>query len=388
MRKIRQRSTGDDPPRSVVANRTELSLLARGIDLQSAKRLRRAGWTLGSLQQKTDRQLFQLGIRREQFGALRQGGRPEVPVDHVVQILFANRFTCCVCRDRTRSIVIHHIDEWAQTHDHSLPNLAAICLDCHGKAHTTHRLSRNLTPDVLRGFKEEWEAAVRSLDAEAILDASRQVSEAWLYFNHFRLFQLAESLGIRLKRNPGLAAAVSHGMAMRNGHLTDRRQGREFYMYQGGDGIALYDYMLWVFDEVLSQVSVFNASDLMDRTALRPKLAQGDFLYVQGRHTFRVDETGAEGAEQTRHGTRKANGVRFDFSFNAWEATSSSARATWLSGSQDVGSIIRVVSVTSTPSVLRVKGTVFAICQPLPDQKHRDYAPVLPRVIRDRSDDE
>lgn len=388
MATIWQRSSGEDPSQSAVANRTELSLITRGLDLQSAQRLRRAGWTLSSLQQKTDRQLSRLGIRPEQLGALRQRGRPGMPVERVVQILFANRFTCCVCRDRTRSIIIHHIVEWARTHDHSLPNLAVICLDCHDKAHTTHQLSRNLTPDVLKGLKDEWEAAVRSLDAEAILDASRQVSEAWLYFNHFRLFQLAESLSIPLKRNPGLAAAVSHGMAMHNGHLTDRRKGREFYMYEGGDGNALYNYMLWVFNEVLSRVSVFNASDLMDRTALRPKLAQGDFLYVQGRHTFRVDKRGADGAEQTRRGTRKANGVRFDFSFNAWEATSSSARATWLSGSQDVGSIIRVVSVKPTPSVLRVKGTVFAICQPLPDQRHRDYAPVLHHLIRDRSDNE
>jgi hypothetical protein len=125
--------------------------------------------------------------------ALRMGQRAEIPFDNLAQVLITNRFTCCVCHDPSKSIIVHHIREWSVSHDHSPKNLACVCLEHHDKAHSTSTLSRNLDAKCLRAAKISWESEVARLNTTAILDSSRAKSDAWLHFNHRRLFELAAS---------------------------------------------------------------------------------------------------------------------------------------------------------------------------------------------------
>jgi hypothetical protein len=46
---------------------------------------------------------------------LRKAGRSEIPFDDLAAVLIANRFTCCVCHAPSKSIIVHHIKEWAYT---------------------------------------------------------------------------------------------------------------------------------------------------------------------------------------------------------------------------------------------------------------------------------
>lgn len=181
-------------------NRTEASLMGRGIDRATAARLRTEGWTLGKLKSSTEAKLKKLGLSVRFIKALRMEQRAEIPFDSLAPVLIANRFTCCVCHDPSKSIIVHHIREWSVSHDHSPKNLACLCLEHHDKAHSTSTLSRNLDAKSLRAAKVAWEAEVARLNTTAILDASRANSNAWLYFNHRRLFELAASFKFKLKQ--------------------------------------------------------------------------------------------------------------------------------------------------------------------------------------------
>jgi hypothetical protein len=126
-------------------NPTEAALLGRGVDRATATKLRTAGWTLAKIKAAKDSELRALGLTPFAIAGIRKEGRSEIPFDDLAKVLIANRFTCCVCHDSTKSIVVHHLRGWAKSHDHSPGNLAVLCVDDHDKVHTKKELSRNLT---------------------------------------------------------------------------------------------------------------------------------------------------------------------------------------------------------------------------------------------------
>jgi hypothetical protein len=327
---------------------------------------------MGKLKQCSDRKLIGLGVPDFTIAKIRAGDRSEIPSENVIRVLVANRFTCCVCHDVTKGIIVHHIHEWADSHNHSPDNLAVVCLDHHDKAHSKSTISRNLDQRTLKEFKNSWEGKVRELDTEAILDASRSNFDAWWYFNHLRLFELAGLLKLDLRKLPNYPTALRAKLIDREGRLNDRT-GREPHMYDGGEGMLLYDYVRAVMEKVLEQLTILNISDYLDRGVLAPLLKPGDFVFVQGAHRFASAGDRREGRGQRYVGTRRANQVELTFTFDRWEATSVSAWG-WLSGRRAATSILRVVDVRRPAGKLLLECTVIAISAAAAGLKQREYA--------------
>ena len=117
-------------------NPTEKALLARGFDSELAASIRQRGYTLESLKLADDESLFALGLSQAQVGLLRREPRPPIPMEDLTRVLFDNRWVCCVCRDASRPIIVHHIQEWSESRSHAPANLAVLCSVHHGEAHT------------------------------------------------------------------------------------------------------------------------------------------------------------------------------------------------------------------------------------------------------------
>jgi hypothetical protein len=277
-----------------------------------------------------------------------------------------------VCHDSAKPIVVHHIRPWAQSRDHSASNLALLCSEHHERAHSTGTLSRNLDPPTLTALKTEWEKEVSLFNAQAILERSRTDYDAWWYFNHRRLFELAREIGVPL---PGLARA--NGMDSRlvtaDGALRARSSNME-YMYTGMEGMTLYRYVRAVMNAVLKRITIYNVSDHLDRQWLGAIVKPGDFIFVQGAHTFGSQWEQESGPNQTKTGLRKANRVEIKFSFDCWEATSNSAWAVWLRGRQAAATIVRVIEVRRASTLLVIEGSALGISAPFEGLKTRDYA--------------
>jgi 5-methylcytosine-specific restriction endonuclease McrA len=372
-------------------NRTDAALIGRGIDRATATRLRQNNWTLSGLRSASDKALKKLKLKKIEIKKIRAGDRPEIPFDTLAAVIVANRFTCCVCRNPRKSIIVHHIREWSESHDHSAANLAVVCIDHHDRAHTKSELSRNLTPAVLRKFKRSWEDAVKVLDISAILTASRVNADAWLYFNHIRLFELARSLGVNPSQLP------SHGPARRAGQVDSsgtlkRCSAAHGYMYEGGDGTTLYRYVRDVFEAILNRITVINISDLLDRGLLAAVVKPGDFVLVQGLHYFAGERRrmARNGPGQTATVTRSTNGVKIVFVIDRWEATSNSARTVWLRGGHAVASVLRIINATRDGRSMKVEASAIAIAHGLDDLKKREYssAPFRRGVIFSQGDED
>lgn len=361
-------------------NRTQAALVSRGLDNVRARQLVESGWTLSKLKASTDADLMALGLDEASISQILTGARPAIPVQTLMQVLFANRFTCCVCRESERGIILHHIVPWESSRDHSAGNLAVLCLEHHERAHIRSTLSRNLDADALRSFKSEWEETCRESDLSAILQASRVSYDAWLYFNHLRLFELAKQLCIRFKQIDGSTAARRLRLIDPAGNILPRNPGMP-YMYDGAEGQTLYHYVRGVLEEVLGRISVINFSDLLDRSNVRTLLAAGDFLLVQGAHTFSGLTDRKKGQGEAMQGRRRANSVEMRYTFDRWEATSMSAWSCWLAGRRSVASLVQVKDIQREDGDAVIAATVIAISNGHHKLQHRNYSPRYGRYM-------
>ncbi|MDX5985059.1 HNH endonuclease signature motif containing protein [Sphingomonas echinoides] len=373
-------------------NRTQAALVSRGVDTVRAQQLVADGWTVSKLRASTEADLTALGLGEVIISQIVKGARPAIPIPTLMQVLFANRFTCCVCRNSERGIILHHIIPWETSRDHSAPNLAVLCLEHHEKAHIRSTLSRNLDADALRSFKAEWEEVCRHSDLSAILQASRLDYDAWLYFNHLRLFELAKQLQLRFKEIDGFNGARRLRLIDAAGHILPRNS-RISYMYDGAEGQTLYHYVRGVLEEVLKRIRVVNFSDLLDRSNVHALLAAGDFLLVQGAHTFKGLTDRKKGQGEAMQGSRRANNVELRYSFDRWEATSMSAWSTWLAGRQSVASLVQVKDIQREDGDAVIAATVIAISNGHHKLQHRNYSPRYGRYMfynydEDEADDD
>lgn len=352
-------------------NRTDIALMARGMTNTQAKQLREQGWTLGKLQATNDAALQTLGISAEIIEKLRGEARPAIPADTLTKVLFANRWVCCICRDAERPVIVHHIQPWAESRDHSAENLAVLCTQHHGEAHTTRGLEVTLSPSRLRDAKQLWEAEAARLDAAAIQEGTQLQSDNWLYFNHLRLLELAVAGGVDVTEVPGFFAALRAAVCDRDGNIIKAAE-PESFMYVDSDRMPLYRYMKNMLYALLAHATVRNISDDLDRGVLKTLVLEGDLIYVQGLHVF-SDAQPAPSNAQPVNGRRSANKVEISFVFDRREATSMSSWTDWLRGSHGVGSLLQVKRLDRDGDRLRISGTVIAIRTALEGLKERAY---------------
>jgi Fe2+ transport system protein FeoA len=353
----------------VTKNPTELALIARGVDIALARKLREERWTLAKLQQHSLQQLIEMGLTEEAACSILGNGRPPVPVESLVKTLFANRWVCCVCRDSSLPVIVHHIEPWAKSRDHSQKNLAVLCSLHHGEAHTTHSLELNLTSDRLRAGKLAWEKEVERLDPLAIFKSTQLMACQWWYFNHLRVFEIAGELGVDVTQLDGFQRARRANLCDEEGYPSIR----ERRMYIGPATLTLQRYMTNMLKVALGHARVQNISDDLDRGTVKRLIAEGELIFVQGSyHLSNLPPKGS--GEDLVSGRRRVNDIEITFVFDRNEGTSGSARNLWLRGTQNLGCLLRVNSLRrDLNGTLQIGTTVLAIRSAHEELKSRLY---------------
>ncbi|GAC1336036.1 MAG: hypothetical protein NVSMB26_21880 [Beijerinckiaceae bacterium] len=128
-----------------------------------------------------------------------------------------------------------------------------------------------------------------------------------------------------------------------------------------------------ILEAVVEHIPIINISDFLDRDILLPSVLAGDFVFVEGAHTFSRIEGPDKGIGQHCRGTRSANNVEVRFSFDRWEATSSSSKNEWLVGTKRAGSLVHVKDISRDGKRVVITGTVLGISSFTPSLKTRDY---------------
>lgn len=351
---------------------TKNALIARGIDDVLADKISSNGHTLRSLKLEKKPKLLKLGFTEKQVQELFKEKRPPIPQDILFRVLHKSRWTCCVCRNSPKPIVVHHIDPWSNSRDHSENNLVVVCHDCHDAAHTTKSLSQNLNSEILKQAKKTWELEVTGLDQRALQTTSITHGRCWYYFNHLRVIALATENGVDPRKINSYMLLKAQKYIDVAGHPVSQND-EKINLYNYGGGMHVYHYMEDLINTLLGKIDVINVSDYLEPIQIRALARPMDLIFVQGAHYFSSLTTSDKGQGQIRKGHRQVGSVRVEYVFDAWEATSASAWAVWLSGRQSAGSLCHVKSVDNEDGITVVKCTVLAIAFGLREMKTREY---------------
>jgi hypothetical protein len=354
-----------------MATRTEIALIARGVNSTTARNLVSEGYTLRALQQKTEAELIDAGLQEFEIKKIHDTKRPPIPTDTANKILFDSALTCAVCRDKNNPIVIHHLNEWHKSKDHSENNLIVLCLNCHSKAHSTSTISINLNEQRLRVIKDEWLKIVRTRESDALFAKStwNPLGAVWDYFNHNRVIDIANEVGIDLMHIDGYSGLVASGVITESGSLifpatmstTDRSH--IHYIYDGsipGFDRSLVRFYGNVLRGILESTQWLNLTEIFRKSS--SSLAQEyPIVSVTGSFRYKNARKNISGPGQTIEGHKSARGLSVEFSIDAWETTSSSAHLTNLSGVWRSTCILLVRNITQSEKQAIVRCTCLAI---------------------------
>jgi 5-methylcytosine-specific restriction endonuclease McrA len=339
------------------------ALVGYGIDTDKAKELVTGGNTITVLKGLNAKQMAILGIHSVAVSNIRETGRPPIPGETIRRLLLKTQRTCSVCYQVGRSVAIHHINAWSKAKNHDEKNLIVLCLNCHGEAHTTRELGKNLTPELLRDHKKNWEDRVERAASRAVLGLSTVGGGNWDYLNQVRLLKLTDSLKVSVEALPLYAELRASQKINKDGSLaaSESDKKNKMYVYEGEAIVDLYWYVKGLIAALLPKLSVTDVSNALDKVSLRALAHPGDFIFFQGACYFKPRTKIKRGPGQWRTFLRQIGNVRIEGGFDAWEATSTSCWSDRLCG-RKVSNILGVVESTEErDGVLTVRISCLAI---------------------------
>lgn len=352
---------------------TERALLSRGFDSELTKALCSSGWTLQKLKQADEKALLSLGVRQDLVAALRAEPRPPIPADILLRVLYKSRRTCCICRDSSRPIVVHHIEEWSVSRSHEESNLVVLCLEHHDLAHTRKHLSQGLGANELASAKGSWERDIAILDAKTILRLKDSNDFArWDWINHQRVLTDAIKRNLKPTHKPNAAFLKQMHILADDGILlpetdwiTENRPRGWFLDF--GDGFRIAHYLSDITDQLIRSLPVIDITHYKTSPLhLKSILSPGDVIAVQAGFYFKSEANESDKRNEVRRAYYRGNGVRITYTFQAWYCLSSSARYDAMTGHkvQTTVGVVRSIDTVEGELVVSISclaaGTAFA----------------------------
>lgn len=347
-------------------NRSFRALVSRGLDTATAERLVSAGYSLAKLQSLTRDKLIGLDVPEHLVMVILDEQRPPVPDPIVRKLLIGSRYRCCVCHEPGKSLILHHIVEWSESRDNSEENLAVLCLNDHGEAHTTRSIGRNLTADVIREAKRVWASQGYKDTADKILELSQKEYATWDYVNHHRLYSLLQTAGIDPRNSKYASTLQRRGVHDSLGLVQDVSEWNvseipSRFMYDFGGATALYLHAEWLIGQLLPQLELRDLTGRWSRSLVQALVTPGTIVVCQGAFYFRNEAPAQKGRNQMRRASRRENGVRLRYDFDAWECTSNTAYSTHLTGKSVATSICLIRGIQENGGMLELSATCIAM---------------------------
>jgi len=336
-------------------NKTFNALIARGFNNSLANSLIAKGYTVSKLQKEKENTLKKLGIDDALIKMLFEK-RPPIPTETVNKLLYESKRTCCICRDESRSVIIHHIEEWHINHNHNEENLAVLCLQHHDEAHTQRKLSLNLSPKSILDSKKRWIEEVKSSDRKVILDlVSNPNYSHWDYFNHNHIFGLYIQNNISNDNFRATSQLMHLNLINDLGTFSLERVQNRMHLYHFGNGYLMYSYMSELFYTILKKLPFIDITDKFTRNNIKSLIQVGAYIAIQAGFYFKQEK------KDLRKGYYEKRGIKIEFIVDPYECTSVSSYTCHMSGHKTATMIALVKSIVEDKSQLLITVSCLAI---------------------------
>ena len=355
-----------------MSKRTENALLSRGFDNQLASRLANSKITLSQLKSMSRDELLNLGISINLILTIHSEQRPPIPENELLSVLYKNRRTCCICRDTSKPIVVHHINEWAKSRDHSEANLAVLCLEHHDLAHTSKQLSQNLKPQEIYQFKATWEEDVGKIDAQTIIMLRRDNDYArWDWINIRRIFELLNNMIFQIEDSPFIRDLKGYGVIDSRGFLQNEEnwtlcKDRQNYFIDFGKGSNIAAYLTNILESIVKELPIIDITPMINnKIQMKSLVKNGSYIAVQVPFYFSSISNTNSSKDEIKEAYYQGYGLKIRFTFQPWYCLSSSARYDAMCGRkvQTVFGFVRDISSIDGELVISLSclgaGTAF-----------------------------
>lgn len=326
------------------------------------------------------------GVKRVEM-ATRRSSIPRALVDTV---LYKSARACCVCRARGSGVQVHHID--GNPLNNAEDNLAALCPNCHGEAHTTRKLTRTLDAQSVRDAKARWEAEVQRQDLCRIstADVGLLNMRLWTYFNFSLLLELAQGKNLDLSWLSPVPDAKYDGLIDAYGFPVPGGNGASsrtlFESHPQSDARRIQQVFSAVTEWLIRVAPPIDLSRVWARTQLRNLAAQNAIVFMNRGLYFSRTGQNARGEERIARYTKAR--IRIQFQIDTWSVYSTSALTLHFTGHNRVASLLLLRSAETNTvdgkTMLLVNATPLALGTGFPPDDHR--TPAI--AYRDALDDD
>jgi len=349
-----------------VNSNTINALVARGIDNYAARMLVIKGLNLKILQKKSVEELKMLRISDHAIHKIHKSTRPPIPEETVVKLLYESRRTCCVCRDSSKPIIIHHIEDWSSSRSHDIENLIVLCLEHHDLAHTKKELSLNLDKKQLISFKKRWLDAVKFDDSRAVLNLINDRSSRWDYFNLNRIFELFFEFNINFRDIKTFPLLRNLNILNEIGTFNSDQQWKvnkpnRHYFSDFGEGIMLNYYLKIITERIVEKLELIDLTNKLTKTNLTSLLSIGSYFTVQSGFYFTDYQGNEENKIDLRRAYYRGKGIVIEFIFESFNCSSSSAKYNHLTSHNIINPILYLKSIKKENGKLIIGCSCLAI---------------------------
>lgn len=339
--------------------------MQRGVPSNFANKIASYGYSLAKLKQLKTDELLALGFNQEAAEIINKEKRPPIPADTLNKVLYESQYACCICK-KSIEIIVHHIVPWEESKSHHEDNLVVLCLEHHGKAHTKHELSLNLTKERLLFAKSQWIKEVKEMNKSLVIKLPKAMFSFFDYFNINRLFELFEQNSINLWELSNYDYLLDAGFINKDGTFKPvikwNVSPRDIKYYWIGffEGTYINKFIKDGFQRLLQKLEPVILNDIWNKSRIESLINPGTFFVIQGAFYFKNITGTYEGRGQLTKGYRRANGIRVEFEFDRYFCNSSSSKS-HLSRRSVVTAYCISRSVTKSKNELIVSCTVLAI---------------------------
>jgi hypothetical protein len=340
--------------------RSQNALLSIGVDTAKAIELLQNGYNITKLQKLTEISLREIGLSNEIINVIHSKNRPPIPEQTIIKLLYESKMTCCICRDNSKSVIIHHIEEWSLSKDHSDGNLVVLCLQHHDEAHIKRDLSLTLSKLRLIEIKKKWLDTVKNQDVN-------RVFELYLQFN------------VMVEENNSISDLMKYNIINERGipnpaELWALTTKPEWYMSDFGMGINYNYYLKSVIEFLIERIPLVDITNRLNVLSIKSLIRPGVFMTAQLGYYFSDIDAFEKSKRQLRKGYYKGNSISIQFVFDAWECTSSSGRFDALTGHRIAVPILFVKSVIEEKGLITINCSCLALGTWFDNHRDKDWA--------------
>lgn len=337
----------------------QAQLMAYGLDSFIAKKISKK-YTLSQLKNLDLKCLISLDIPKEIAQQLLGSSRIPIPQKTVEEILLKSAFTCCVCHQSGLPVVIHHLKKWEHSRSHDIDNLAVLCLNHHGEAHSHHENSRNLTADIIKKARNEWYEIIekRSLEKEEALGNLQSYTGRWDYFNISYIYSLITDYNINYSSRY-MSTLMTKGLINEDATInSDKLTAGSSYWLNFFDGGYV---KLHIEEMVNSIIRTLPIQYINNSSYSLGEVSPGDLCLIDGSFYFRRMNKLTKGIGQTRRAECTINQMKFTGEFDAWYCNSSSSYCNHLTGKKSATQLCLVRNVENIDDFNLIHCTIIGL---------------------------